>query len=61
MKITTKGIKNMNNLIEELLDIVKLPFNEISNDFFVTPNNIDEAMDILSLILSKGINLALYN
>lgn len=23
----------MNNLIEELLDIVKLPFNEISNDF----------------------------
>ena len=35
--------------------------NEISNDFFVTPNNIDEAMDILSLILSKGINLALYN
>ena len=29
---------------------------EIENDYFVTPNNIDEAMDILSLILSISIN-----
>lgn len=33
--------------------------NEIDNDYFVTPNNIDQAMDILSFILAKGINKAL--
>ncbi len=32
---------------------------EVKNDYFVTPNNIDEAMDILSLIIAKGINKAL--
>lgn len=35
--------------------------DEVSNDFFVTPNNIDEAMDILSLILAKGINVSFYS
>ena len=29
---------------------------DVEKDYFVTPNNIDEAMDILSLILSKAIN-----
>ena len=29
---------------------------EVENNYFVTPNNIDEAMDILSLILSISIN-----
>ena len=33
--------------------------DEVENDYFVTPNNIDEAMDILSLIVAKGINRAL--
>lgn len=33
--------------------------NEIENTFFVTPNNIDEAMIILSNIISDGINMAL--
>lgn len=33
--------------------------DEVENDYFVTPNNIDEAMDILSLIIAKGINRAL--
>lgn len=33
--------------------------NEVNNDYFVTPNNIDEAMDILSMIISKAINKAL--
>ena len=33
--------------------------NEIDNDYFVTPNNIDEAMDILSNILANSINNAL--
>lgn len=33
--------------------------NEIDNDYFVTPNNIDEAMDILSYILASAINSAL--
>lgn len=32
---------------------------EIENDYFVTPNNIDEAMDILSLALAESINEAL--
>lgn len=32
--------------------------NEIDNTFFVTPNNIDEAMIILSNIISDGINMA---
>ena len=32
---------------------------DVENNYFVTPNNIDEAMDILSLILSKAINEAL--
>ena len=29
---------------------------EVENNYFVTPNNIDEAMDILSLILAIAIN-----
>ena len=33
--------------------------DEIDNTFFVTPNNIDEAMIILSNIISDGINMAL--
>lgn len=32
--------------------------DEIQNDYFVTPNNIDEAMDILSDIIARGINRA---
>lgn len=35
--------------------------DEIDNDYFVTPNNIDEAMDILSHILASSINNALIN
>ena len=30
-----------------------------ANDFFITPNNIDEAMDILSLLLAESINKAI--
>jgi spore protease len=33
--------------------------DEIENNFFVTPNNIDEAMIILSNIISDGINISL--
>ncbi len=33
--------------------------NEVENDYFVTPNNIDEAMDILASIVARGINRAL--
>lgn len=34
---------------------------EIENTCFVTPKDIDQAMDALSLILAEGINEALYN
>lgn len=34
---------------------------EADNNFFITPNNIDEAMDILSLIIAEAINYALIN
>lgn len=30
--------------------------NEVENDYFVTPNDIDQAMDILSMIIAKSIN-----
>lgn len=33
--------------------------DEIENDYYVTPNNIDEAMDILSGIVARSINKAL--
>lgn len=33
--------------------------DEVDNTFFVTPNNIDEAMIVLSNIISDGINMAL--
>jgi spore protease len=33
--------------------------DEVDNTFFVTPNNIDEAMIILSNIISDGINICL--
>lgn len=33
--------------------------DEIENDYYVTPNNIDEAMDILSGIIARSINKAL--
>ena len=29
---------------------------EVENNYFVTPNNIDQAMDVLSLILAISIN-----
>lgn len=32
--------------------------DEIENDYYVTPNNIDEAMDILSGIIARSINSA---
>jgi spore protease len=32
--------------------------HEVENDFFVTPNDIDRAMDILSRIIALGINLS---
>ncbi|MBO5712060.1 MAG: GPR endopeptidase, partial [Acholeplasmatales bacterium] len=32
--------------------------HEVENDFFVTPNDIDRAMDILSKIIAEGINLS---
>ncbi len=34
---------------------------DIGDDYFITPNNIDEAMDILSYIISKAINKAIIN
>ena len=34
-------------------------FIDTNGTYFVTPNNIDEAMDILSMIIAKGINKAL--
>ena len=35
-------------------------FVEMENDFFVTPKDIDLAMDVLSSIIAEGINMALY-
>lgn len=32
---------------------------EVDNNYFVTPNDIDQAMDILSMIIAKSINKAL--
>lgn len=32
---------------------------DVENNYFITPNNIDEAMDILSLLIAQGINKAL--
>lgn len=34
---------------------------EVENNYFVTPNDIDQAMDILSMIVAKSINRALIN
>ena len=31
---------------------------EVENEFFVTPNDIDKAMEILSRIIALGINLS---